>query len=67
GLTSPHGLVDYFLGALVDDDVTPEARQSLIDYLNSPGALAFDDGGALDLKARGLVHLTLSVPAYQLA
>src|SRR5579859_715791 len=30
---SPDGLVDYYLGLFVDGDATPEARQSLIDYL----------------------------------
>ena len=67
GITSPEALVDFYLALLVDGDVTPEARQSLVDYLNSAGPLALDDSGALDLKARGLVHLALAVPAYQLA
>jgi uncharacterized protein (DUF1800 family) len=64
GVTSPDGLVDYYLSVLVDGDTTPEARQSLIDYLNAPAGLALD---ALDMKARGLVHLALAVPSYQLA
>jgi uncharacterized protein (DUF1800 family) len=65
-VTSPDGLVDYFVGLLVDGDVTPEARQALVDYLNAPSPLALDDNGALDLKARGLVHLALATPTYQL-
>jgi uncharacterized protein (DUF1800 family) len=67
GVTSPEGLVDYYLGLLVDGDVTPEARQALVDYLNASGPLALDNSGALDLKARGLVHLALAAPTYQLA
>jgi uncharacterized protein (DUF1800 family) len=67
GVTSPEGLVDYYLGLLVDGDVTPEARQALVDYLNAAGPLALDNSGALDLKARGLVHLALAAPTYQLA
>jgi hypothetical protein len=55
------------LSLFVDGDVTPEARQSLVDYLNSPTPLALDDGGAVDLKGRGLVHLALATPTYQLA
>jgi len=66
-ISSPDGLVDYYLGLLVDGDATPEARQALVDYLNTSGPLALDDSGALDLKARGLVHLAMAVPAYQLA
>jgi uncharacterized protein (DUF1800 family) len=67
GVTSAEGLVDYYVGLLVDGDVTPEARQSLVDYLNASGPLALDNSGALDLKARGLVHLALAAPTYQLA
>jgi uncharacterized protein (DUF1800 family) len=66
-VNSPDGLVDYYLGLLVDGDVTPEARQALVDYLNASGPLALNDSGALDLKARGLVHLALATPTYQLA
>src|SRR5437868_3917835 len=66
-INSPDGLVDFYLGLLVDGDATPEARQSLIDYLNAPAGFTLDDGAALDLKARGLVHLALATPTYQLA
>jgi uncharacterized protein (DUF1800 family) len=66
GATSPDALVDAYLGLFVDGDVTPEARQSLIDYLNTPTPLTLSDGGAMDLKARGLVHLALATPTYQL-
>jgi uncharacterized protein (DUF1800 family) len=67
GVTSAEGLVDFYVSLLVDGDVTPEARQSLVDYLNASGPLALDNSGALDLKARGLVHLALATPTYQLA
>ncbi len=50
---------------LTDGDVTPEARQTLVDYVNADGISAFDASG-LDLKARGLVHLAMAVPSYQL-
>jgi uncharacterized protein (DUF1800 family) len=66
-ISSPDGLVDYYLGLFVDGDTTPEARQALIDYLNAPSPFALDNSGALDLKARGLVHLALATPTYQLA
>jgi uncharacterized protein (DUF1800 family) len=67
GVGDATGLVDYYLGLLVDGDATPEARQALIDYLNASGELALGNGAVLDMKARGLVHLTLAAPAYQLA
>ena len=66
GITSPDGLVDYYLGLFVDGDVTPEARQSLIDYLNQPAPFSLDNA-AVDVKARGLVHLAMATPSYQLA
>ncbi len=66
GVTSADALVDYYLSLFVDGDVTPETRQSLIDYLNTPTPLALNDSGAIDLKARGLVHLALAAPTYQL-
>jgi uncharacterized protein (DUF1800 family) len=67
GVTTADGLVDYYLGLLVDGDVTPEARQALVDYLNSSGPPSFDNSGDIDLKGRGLVHLALAAPTFQLA
>jgi uncharacterized protein (DUF1800 family) len=66
-VSSTDGLADYYLNLLVDGDVTPEARQALVDYLNASGPLVFDDTAGLDLKARGLVHLALAIPTFQLA
>jgi uncharacterized protein (DUF1800 family) len=66
GMRDSAALVDHYVGFLVDGDVTPEARQTLIDYVNSSGGMTFDANG-LDLKARGLVHLTMAVPSYLLA
>jgi uncharacterized protein (DUF1800 family) len=66
GIRDAGALVDHYLDFLTDGDVTPEARQTLVDYVNADGASAFGAGG-LDLKARGLVHLAMVVPSYQLA
>ena len=65
-ISSPEGLVDYYVTTLVDGDVTPEARAALVSYLNASGPLTLDSAG-IDLKARGLVHLVMAVPTYQLA
>jgi uncharacterized protein (DUF1800 family) len=65
-ISSPDALVDYYIGLFVDADITPEARQNLIDYLNNPAPMSLGDSAAIDLKARGLVHLALATPAYQL-
>jgi hypothetical protein len=66
-VNSTDTLVDYYLSLLVDGDATPEACQALVDYLNASGPLALDNTAALDLKARGLVHLALATPTFQLA
>jgi uncharacterized protein (DUF1800 family) len=59
-LQSATDVVDYYLGALVDGHATPEARQALVEYLNA-------SGGPTEDGVRGLLHLTLSLPGYQLA
>jgi uncharacterized protein (DUF1800 family) len=56
---APEALVDAYLGLLVDGDVTPEARAALLDYLGQPTADA-------EGKTRGLVHLAMALPTYQL-
>jgi hypothetical protein len=65
-LTSPAALVDFYTSLFVDGDLTPEARQNLIDYLNNPSPMSLGDSAAVDLKGRGLVHLALAAPTYQL-
>jgi uncharacterized protein (DUF1800 family) len=59
-LQSASDVVDYYLGALVDGHATPEARQALVDYLTA-------SGGPTEDGVRGLLHVTLSLPGYQLA
>jgi uncharacterized protein (DUF1800 family) len=70
-LIDPVAIVDYFAGVMVDGDLTPEQRQTLLDYL-----VATDDGRAGDFrldeatirkKVRGLIHLIATTPQYQLA
>ncbi len=75
-------LVDLLGERLLDGDLTPEARQALVDYVASGSALdlyrrAGDkasgeqrlvlDPELLDRKVRGLVHLVMSTPGYQMA
>lgn len=67
GLSAPEDVVDYYLHLLVDDDATPEARQALLDYLNPDGSFSLDDDRSIDQKIRGMLHLVMSMPSYQLA
>jgi uncharacterized protein (DUF1800 family) len=66
GIQDAASLVDHYLDVLTDGDLTPEARQALVEYVNADGGPSFGADG-LDLKARGLVHLAMAVPSYQLA
>ncbi|MBX9770750.1 MAG: hypothetical protein K2X29_05235, partial [Candidatus Obscuribacterales bacterium] len=64
-------VVDYFLGLLVEGDVPPQCRKRLIAYVSTDltGKIvpALTDDRTLDAKLRGLVHLIMTSPSYQLA
>lgn len=66
GLDTPDALVDYYARLLVDGDLTPEAREALKQYLAPNGTFTFDER-TIDQKVRGMVHVAMSLPAYQLA
>ena len=65
GLTSPELVTDYYLRLLVDGDVPPEVRASLVAYLGDGSP--FDLAANGDARVRGLVHLIMSTPVYQSA
>jgi uncharacterized protein (DUF1800 family) len=62
GLRNVGEIVDYYLGLLVDGDASPEARQTLMDYLNADG-----DNRATDRRVREILHIIMSLPNHQLA
>ena len=73
GLTSAAETVDYFLSLLVENDAPPAVRERLIKYVSSDmsgkpmtnlGKLPEDK--VLDARLRGLVHLIMTLPTYQL-
>ncbi|MBI3972202.1 MAG: DUF1800 domain-containing protein [Chloroflexi bacterium] len=72
-LTTPEQAVDYFLQLLLDGQVLPEQRQTLIDYVSDgnlwpkSGLPVKDTDPAVDRKIRGLIYLIMSMPEYQLA
>jgi uncharacterized protein (DUF1800 family) len=63
-------VVDYFLQRFLDGDVAAHVRRALVAYLqvNDDGKpLPFVlDARFIDLKVRGLIHLIMSLPGYQL-
>ena len=64
-LATPEAIADHYLGLLVDGDVPPEVRASLVAYLNDGAPFSLAANG--DAKIRGLVHLIMSTPVYQSA
>ena len=70
GLKSAPLLVDYFSSLLVDGDIPRSARQRLVEYvscdLDGNKISMIEDERTLDGKLRGLVHLIMTLPTYQL-
>jgi uncharacterized protein (DUF1800 family) len=72
GLQTPAETVNYFLNLLVDNDVPASARNELTQYVASdtngkPIDTNSPDERLQDAKLRGLVHLIMTLPTYQLA
>lgn len=69
-LTNALQLVDYFVDLLVDGDIPKSARQRLVEYVSSDldgkKVSMIEDDRTLDAKLRGLVHLIMTLPTYQL-
>lgn len=67
-VTSAEQLVDHLSHLLVDGDLPPDVRQTLVGYVRSGprGSQPFSlDGMMMDEKVRGLTHLITSTPVYQ--
>lgn len=57
--------VDYFTRLLLQTSITPELRQALVQYLNTP---ASGLGGDVERKKiQGLIFLILTMPAFHLS
>lgn len=69
-LDTPTKVVDYFVDLLVDGDVPSTARNKLVQYVSSDingNPSGMPEGQLLDAKLRGLIHLIMTLPTYQLA
>ncbi|HWP28412.1 MAG TPA: DUF1800 domain-containing protein [Chloroflexota bacterium] len=62
---TPEALVDHFADLFLDGDLPPASRATLLAYMQDGPAVAADPDAA-DRKIRGLVHLVLASPLYQL-
>jgi uncharacterized protein (DUF1800 family) len=65
GLQSAEEVVDHFLHILGPLPVASLTRQALIDYLNGDGPFELN-ARTIDKQIRGLIHLILTLPEYQL-
>jgi uncharacterized protein (DUF1800 family) len=70
GLTNTLQLVNYFVDLLVDGDVPQATKDRLVEYVSSDldgkKVSMIEDDRTLDAKLRGLVHLIMTLPTYQL-
>jgi uncharacterized protein (DUF1800 family) len=71
GASTPEQIVDRALDLLVEGDVPSETRSALVAYLNNgytgrPEEFTRDTN-RVDRAIRGLVHLIMSTPVYQMA
>ncbi len=70
GVHNAGDMVDYFINLLVDGDVPSSTRTRLIQYVskanNGEIMETIPDEKNLELKARGLLHLIMTLPVYHL-
>ncbi len=70
GLQTANQMVDYFLNLLVDGDVPSSTRSDLLQYLSTDSSgkaiNPLQNDKTLDSKLRGLIHLIMTLPTYQL-
>lgn len=69
GLVTAQQVVDHYLKILVDDNVPQGVRTALYEFMNKRdvGTFTFTNSPAnCNIKVRGLVHLILSLPEYQM-
>jgi uncharacterized protein (DUF1800 family) len=68
---TPKDMVEHFLSILVDGDIPSSARKKLLAYVatDSDGKSVekITDSKMRDAKMRGLIHLIMTLPTYQLA
>ncbi len=63
---TPERLVDEFASRLLDGKLSEAMRGKFVQYLNTPKALKLTTG-SVEAQVRGMVHLMMCTPEYQLA
>jgi uncharacterized protein (DUF1800 family) len=65
-LQTPEQLIDYLLQVLGPLRISDQTRQLFIDYLKAGGAFQLNPA-TIDNNVRGLIHLIMTLPHYQLS
>jgi hypothetical protein len=70
-IESANDVLNYFAALMLDGQIEAEARDTLLDYMNrdqkdevKPFKLTAD---SINSKVRGLMHMMMTMPEYQLA
>jgi uncharacterized protein (DUF1800 family) len=71
-IRSADGVLEHFAALLLDGDLPPDARRTLLDYMNRDTKNELATGFKLtpetiNSKVRGLMHMMMTMPEYQLA
>lgn len=71
GLQNSKQIVEYFLALMLDSDVPASTQKRLVAYMasdiNGNPVERIPDEKTLDAKLRGLTHLIMTLPTYQLS
>ena len=72
GLTQPRPIVDFYTDLMLDGRLADDRRDQLVDYMmrddkNEPRETFELNGDSARKKVRGMMHLLMATPAYQLA
>jgi uncharacterized protein (DUF1800 family) len=71
GLDTPEKLVEHMIERFGGLDVPAEVRKKLVEYVvapeGGPKGPVFPNRGAWDTKVRGVAHLVMALPEFQLA
>ncbi len=71
GLNNSKQIVEYFLALMLDSDVPASTQKRLVAYvasdINGNPVDRIPDEKTLDAKLRGLTHLIMTLPTYQLS
>jgi uncharacterized protein (DUF1800 family) len=71
GITEPDAIIEHFARVLLDGNLPQEARSKFLDYMarGEKGEVRYFklNPGTVNSKVRGLIHLMMATPEFQLA